>query len=265
MHVKGLPLNKIKPPEIAVRTLADERKFMELRSSLHEHGLIQPIVVVIEGDGYRLAVGDRRLKAAMTLGWETIDAVIADYTPEEMAVIRIHENAEREDPNPVDLAVYLRAQMDRFSWTQGKVAEHCGKTAGWVSQTLKLLELDDATKRMVSVGELSARHGYLAARITKPTVREIWTKHWVIYGTNVSQAEQQVQRWENGQDIEKGLAEAPPQAVPVLTVHYAEQTCAYCDVPLSQRPLVLRPVCDQCDGAIKQGIKMAEEMEGKDG
>lgn len=265
MKVQSLPLNQIKPPEIAVRTLADEQKFMELRASMHEHGLIQPIVVVVEGGGYRLVVGDRRLKAAMTLGWPEIAAVIADYTPEEMAVIRIHENAEREDPNPIDMATYLRAQMDRFGWTQGKVAVHCGKTGGWVSQTLKLLELDDATKRMVGVGELSARHGYLAARITKPKVRQIWTEHWARFGTNVAQAEQQVQRWENSEDIQEGLAEAPVQDFSTPVVQYAEQTCRYCAIPLSQRPLVLRPVCDQCDEAILRGIQWAEERGGEGG
>ena len=262
MEVQSLPLSQIKPPEIAVRSLADEQKFMELRASMDEHGLIQYPVVVREGDGYRLVVGDRRLKAAMTLGWETIPCHIRDYTPEEVAVIRIHENAEREDPNPVDLAVYLRAQMDRFGWTQGQVAEHCGKTGGWVSQTLKLLALDDDTKRMVSHGEISARHGYLAARITTPETRRIWTVHWVQFGTNVQEAERQVQRWENNEDVKEGLAEPPPQGVSVPMVEYHEPECQYCGILQSQRPLVLRPVCDMCDGAILQGIKMAEEMDG---
>lgn len=263
MEVRSLPLNQIKPPEIAVRSLADEQKFMDLRQSLHEHGLIQPIVVVVEGDGYRLVVGDRRLKAAITLGWPEIDAVVACYTPEEMAIIRIHENAEREDPNPIDMATYLRAQMDRFGWTQGQVAVHCGRTGGWVSQTLKLLELDDATKRMVSVGELSARHGYLAARITKLKVRQIWTEHWARFGTNVAHAEQQVQRWENNEDVREGLAKAPVQDFSTPVVQYVEQKCRYCDTSLSLRPLLLRPVCDQCDEAILRGIEWAEGQEGK--
>lgn len=258
-----MPLSRIKPPKIAVRALADEQQFMDLRASMEEHGLIQPIVVVPEGDDYRLVVGDRRYKVAITLGWSKIDSAIADYTPEEIAIIRVHENAFREDPNPIDLAIYLRAQMDEFGWTQGRVAQLVGKTGGWVSQTLKLLTLDDATKRMVSVGELSARHGYLAARITKPKVRQIWTEHWARFGVNVAQAEQQVQRWEQNEDVQEGLAEAPVQDWPTAVVQHEEQKCRYCDTPLSQRPLLLRPVCDVCDEAIRRGIEWAEGQEGK--
>lgn len=264
MEVHSLSLNQIKPPDIAVRSLADESQFIELRASMQEHGLIQPVVVVPEDDGYRLVVGDRRYKAAITLGWPEIDAVVADYTPEQVAVIRVHENAFREDPNPIDLATYLRAQMDKFGWTQGRAAQLVGKTGGWVSQTLKLLALDDDTKRMVAHGELSARHGYLAARLTKPETRRVWTEHWVRFGTSTAEAERQVQRWENNEDVKTDLAEPAAYDYQMPAVQYEEQKCRYCEIPLSQRPLLLRPVCDLCDSAILQGIKMAEELEGRD-
>ena len=261
MNVQSIPLNRIKPPEIAVRSLADETRFLELRASMQEHGLIQPLVVVPEGGDFRLVVGDRRLKAAMTLGWAAIDCVVRDYTPEEMAIIRIHENAEREDPNPLDLATYLRAQMDRFNWTQGQVAAHCGKSAGWVSQLLKLLELDEGTQSLVAHGELTARHGYLAARIPDQQTRQVWAEHWARFGTPTALAEQQVQRLENDLDRKEALATAPPQDVTFPTVQYQEPTCRYCGVEQSRRPLVLRPVCDPCDAAILAGIEMAERGE----
>lgn len=265
METRNLPLSQILSPDIAVRSVADEQQFAELRASMQEHGLIQPVVVVPEGGGYRLVVGDRRLKAAMTLGWETIEARIANYTPEQVAIIRIHENANREDPNPVDVATYLRAQMDRFGWTQTQVAKHCGKSIGWVSQTLKLLELDAETRHMVATGELTARHGYLAARISDEPTRRVWAGHWSRFGTNVRLAEEQVQRWEAEKDRREELANAPPQDVSVPVVQYEEPKCRYCGTPQSQRPLVLRPTCDECDAAILRGIQWAEEQEGRNG
>lgn len=260
MRLERLRISDILPPEIAVRSVGSESSFLELVNSIQEHGLIHPIVVVREGDRYRLVSGDRRLKACTVLGQADIEAKIADYSPEEAAKIRLHENSHREDPNPVDEAVYLRAQMDRWGWTQTKAAEYAGKSIGWVSQRLKLLELDEKTRDLVAMGDLSAKHGYLAARIADQETRHVWTLHWARFGVSATVAEQQVQHLEDSEALRaQEPGEALSTATPVQTLHEPER-CHYCGNTQKESPLLLVLTCDNCRRALLQGIEWERQQ-----
>jgi ParB family chromosome partitioning protein len=260
MTVRQLEIADILPPDVAVRSMGSEAAFLELVASIQEHGLIHPIVVIPEGDQYRLVSGDRRLRAVTVLGQATIEAKIADYTPEEAAKIRLHENSHREDPNAVDEAAYLRAQMDAWGWTQTQAAEFAGKSIGWVSQRLKLLELDGYTKDLVATGELSAKHGYLAARIKDQETRRLWTSHWSQYGTTASQAEQQVQRLEDSEAYQAQSAAAPPEPGSFPQLVREPERCHYCGALQQESPLLLILTCDQCRQALLQGIEWERQQ-----
>jgi ParB family transcriptional regulator, chromosome partitioning protein len=253
--VKQIKIADILPPEIAVRSMGSESAFLELAASIQDHGLIHSIVVIEEGDKYRLVSGDRRLKACSVLGWSKIEAKIADYTPEEAAKIRLHENSHREDPNAVDEAAYLRAQMDQWGWTQTQAAEFAGKSIGWVSQRLKLLELDERTRDLVAMGDLSAKHGYLAARIKDPDQRLIWTTHWSHYGTTAAQAEQQVQRLEDSEILQDQAAAASLEPGSFPQVLREPERCYYCGSTQQESPLLLILTCDGCRAALVEGIE----------
>jgi ParB family chromosome partitioning protein len=265
MRVAELRISDILPPEIVVRSTGSEAAFLELVASIQEHGLIHPVVVIPEGDSYRLVSGDRRLKACQVLGHSTIEAKIADYSPEEAAKIRLHENSHREDPNPLDEATYLRAQMDAWNWTQSKAAEYSGKSIGWVSQRLKLLELDQGTKGMVAMGELSAKHGYLAARIADEETRKVWTRHWAAYGVNVQTAEQQVQRLENSEALRAQQPEAALEGATPIQVLREPERCHYCGNTQKESPLLLILTCDDCRLALIHAVQQWEMQSAQQG
>lgn len=252
MRAKQIKIADIMPPEVTVRTLYDEAKFDELLVSIRDQGLIQPIVVVKEGDKYRLVAGRRRLEVCKVLKWKKIPSVIQDYTEEQVAIIRLHENVNREDVNPIDLANYIRSCMDRFNWSQSEAADHLNRSDAYVSQYLKLLTLDEETKRMVAIGELGARAGYHLAKIEDQKTRKVWAGHIKKFGMPVKELEKSVAQYQ-----EEEYAKAHPEARPppdYTTQPYdrPQPGCFMCGAGYEKAILHSKLVCDLCLDALRR-------------
>lgn len=122
----------------------DENGIRELAESIRQHGLIQPIVVHEDGDGYTIVAGERRFRAVRSLGLATVSVlVLEDGRTDELALI---ENVQREDLHPLEEAEAMQGLMDRHGYTQQKLAAVLGKARSTVTNTLKLNELPDTIK-----------------------------------------------------------------------------------------------------------------------
>ena len=134
----------------------EEKSLDELKRSILEKGIIQPIIVRKKGDGYEIIAGERRLIAARQAGLKKIPALVKEISDQkDLLEIALIENIQREDLNPIDMARSYRRLMDEFGETQEMVAERMGKDRSSIANTLRLLELPDGIKVMIEEGRIN--------------------------------------------------------------------------------------------------------------
>jgi len=133
----------VRPNSQQPRRYFDESGLTELAASIKARGLLQPIVVKREGNGYLLMAGERRWRAAQLAGLETVPALVRDDDPLEIAMI---ENLQREDLTPLEEAEGLGRLVEQFGYTHEVLAGLLGKSRPYVSNTLALLRLPDDIK-----------------------------------------------------------------------------------------------------------------------
>jgi ParB family chromosome partitioning protein len=122
----------------------DPDALAELAASIVQHGILQPVIVKRDGDGYQIMAGERRYRAAQLAGLTIIPALVRDDDPLEIAII---ENVQREDLSPLEEAEGLGALIDQYGYTHETLAELIGKSRPYVSNTLALRRLPDEIKQ----------------------------------------------------------------------------------------------------------------------
>ncbi|OGX39067.1 MAG: hypothetical protein A3D87_05095 [Omnitrophica WOR_2 bacterium RIFCSPHIGHO2_02_FULL_50_17] len=140
------------------RTYYDETKLEELKASIREKGVLQPILVRAKGGGYEVIAGERRLKAARALNMPEVPVIIKDVTDQEALVLALVENIQREELNPIEEAEAYRRLIEEFRYTHDQVAESVGKDRSTVSNLLRLLKLPPEIQKSVYEGALSVGH-----------------------------------------------------------------------------------------------------------
>lgn len=136
----------------------DEKALAELSQSIKTHGIIQPLIVVANGDRYTIVAGERRWRAAIKANLKTVPVIIKNYTKQQIAEIAIIENLQREDLNPIESARAIKDLMENYNMTQERVADKIGKSRPAVANTLRLLTLPDQIIDLILVNKLSAGH-----------------------------------------------------------------------------------------------------------
>ncbi|MDR7854977.1 ParB/RepB/Spo0J family partition protein [Tissierella sp.] len=131
----------------------------ELASSIEENGLIQPIIVRKIKDKYEIIAGERRWRACKTAGLKEIPCILKDVTEDVSAKFALIENIQREDLSPIEEAVAYKKLMSNFNLTQDEVASQVGKSRSYISNTIRLLNLDKDIIDYIAKGELTAGHG----------------------------------------------------------------------------------------------------------
>jgi ParB family chromosome partitioning protein len=137
----------------------DEDDLTELAESIRQKGLVQPIVVRPNAaGGYEIVAGERRWRAAQRAGMHTVPVIVRELNDQEMLELAIIENVQRSDLNAIEEATGYNDLMERFSYTQERLAEVIGKSRSHVANTLRLLKLPDKVRGFVREGKLTAGH-----------------------------------------------------------------------------------------------------------
>ena len=153
-----IPISSIKRNPYQPRDQIDESEIKELVASIREKGLIEPIIVKRSGDGFVLAAGERRLKAAHVAGFKEIPAVIRDLTDQELLEIALIENLQRRDLNPVEEARAYEQLNSKFKLTHTQIAALVGKDRSTVTNTVRLLSLPRRVVAYLREGKINAGH-----------------------------------------------------------------------------------------------------------
>ena len=140
------------------RRVFDEDSLQELAGSIREIGLLQPVVVRADGDGYELVAGERRLRAVQLVGLDSIPALVRETDDEAMLRDALLENLHRVQLNPLEEAAAYSQLLADFSCTQEELAGRIGRSRPQISNTLRLLRLPPKVQRRVAAGVLSSGH-----------------------------------------------------------------------------------------------------------
>ena len=152
--VVELNITEIEPMLNQPRKIFDKEKLQEFTDSIRENGVIQPILVVKDNNGYTIVAGERRWRAAKAAGLKTIPAIIKDYTDNKKKQVALIENIQREDLNIVEVAQAIKELMDLEGYTSTDVAKITGKSLSTISNITRLLKLPDEILNMTLKGEL---------------------------------------------------------------------------------------------------------------
>ena len=171
-----LNLGEIRRNPYQPRTDFDQTKMDELAESIKEHGILQPIIVRKSVKGYDIVAGERRYRASKIAEKETIPAIVKTLTDNEMMELAIIENLQRENLSPLEEANSYRQLMDELEITQGQVSERLGKSRPYIANMLRLLNLPQAVKKMISENRLSGAHGRTLLSLKDPLQQETAAK-----------------------------------------------------------------------------------------
>jgi ParB family transcriptional regulator, chromosome partitioning protein len=159
VRVIELDVSEVAPNPYQPRTEFDPAHIEELKRSILEKGIIQPVTVRRLGGGYQLIAGERRLRAAREAGMDRIPALVMDISsPEEMMELSLIENVQRENLNPIEEAKAYRMLVEQCHLTQEEVSAKVGKDRSTVANLLRLLRLPPEVQDHLSSGALTVGH-----------------------------------------------------------------------------------------------------------
>lgn len=155
-----IKIEEIEPNHMQPRKNFDEDSLHELADSIKQFGIIQPLVVQkTNNDIYEIIAGERRWRAARIAGLKEVPVIIKDYSPMESVEIALIENIQREDLNPIEEAMAFQRLIEEFGLKQDEAAEKVAKSRTAVTNSLRLLKLDDRVKQMIIEDMISSGHG----------------------------------------------------------------------------------------------------------
>ncbi len=163
--VVDLNLDDILPNRFQPRIKFDERAMEELSGSIKEYGVIQPILVRPIGDKYEIIAGERRYKASVLAGKDTIPAIVSDFNDRDSAEIALIENIQRRDLTPIEEAVSYKKILDMGYLNQEELAEKLDRNQSTISNKLRLLNLEDEVQEALLENKISERHARSLLRI----------------------------------------------------------------------------------------------------
>jgi ParB family transcriptional regulator, chromosome partitioning protein len=154
-----IPMNLIKANRDQPRKSFDPEKISELAQSIKEHGVIQPIILNKEEDIYIVIAGERRFRAAKSIGLVEIPAIVMNINNKEVLEISLIENIQREDLNPIEEAIAYRKLLVDFDLTQEEVSKKVSKSRTAITNCMRLLNLDERVQDYIIDGVISEGHG----------------------------------------------------------------------------------------------------------
>ena len=192
-----IPIGSVKANSHQPRVAFDEDALASLSASIHEIGVLQPILVRRTGNGlFELIAGERRWRAAKRAGLQTIPAIIRDVEDVNSLEQALVENLHREDLNALEEAAAFQQLIEDFGLTHEQVAQRVGKSRSAVSNTLRLFQLPPSVQRFVGEGRLSAGHARALLGTPDRAFQEALAKRAVADDLSVRSVEEAVRERE---------------------------------------------------------------------
>ena len=148
----------VEPNKEQPRKKFNEEALAELAESVKQFGIIQPLLVAKRDHYYEIIAGERRWRAAKLAGLKEVPVIIKDFTPQEIVEVSLIENIQRQDLNPVEEALAYKRLLEEFMLTQDEIATRVSKSRTAVTNSMRLLKLDQRVQELLIDESLSAGH-----------------------------------------------------------------------------------------------------------
>lgn len=197
-EVKYIEIQKLIANPYQPRKVFDENALQELKDSIKEHGIFQPIIVRQKGKQYEIVAGERRFRAAQLAGLTEVPTIVKQMDEQQMMELAILENLQREDLTPIEEAEAYEQLIKKLGFKQEELAKRLGKSRPHIANHIRLLQLPETVRALINDGELSMGHGRtLLGLKNKRQIPEI-AKKVITQALNVRQLETLVQQLNNG-------------------------------------------------------------------
>lgn len=186
---REIPVSSIRPNPAQPRRTFDHDDLETLAGSIAAHGVLQPVIVVEEGEGFMLIAGERRLRAVAELGLETIPAIVRTANEQERLELALVENIQRSDLTALEEAHAYRHLIDDFGLTQERIAQRVGRSRPAVANTLRILDTAPLVQQAVADGTISGGHAKALAGLDSHSHQEVVLASVVARSLSVRQTE----------------------------------------------------------------------------
>jgi ParB family chromosome partitioning protein len=212
-HVVEIDVDEIGPSPYQPRSTMKEESLEDLKQSIAEKGVLQPVIVRRHAGSFQLIAGERRWRAARLAGLATVPAVVMRVSDSEALEIALIENLQREDLNAVDEAKGYRELLMRFNLTHEDLARRIGKSRATITNSLRLLNLPDEVKRGLEEGRITVGHARAVLGVEDP--RQIISIYRTVLhrGLSVRQVEALVRRRLRVKSKRKAVPARPGQTI----------------------------------------------------
>jgi ParB family chromosome partitioning protein len=255
--VRDISLASIDEPRGILRMDIDPDDLADLAESISEIGLLQPILVAIDGDRYEIVFGHRRFLASKKLGLSTIRAVAREMSQEEIGIARATENISRADLTPLEEAATYKNLLDGYGLTLEQVAKKMGKTPGTIRRRMDLLRMPPKLQKAVHKKQISIT----VAEELWPIADEASLDYYLIFaienGCTKEVARQWAKDWQDGQRRSNFAGgEGGFSAVSPYEPRPSYVPCDICTQPVDLNVSKLFRTCPDCFGAIKKAMEV---------
>lgn len=211
-----LDIDMLQPNPLQPRGLITPDSLTEIVDSIREHGVLEPLVLAKTPAGYQIIAGERRWRASKIAGLTKVPVIIKETSPQGMLEMAIIENVQRIDLNPLERAQAFKRLIDEFGLSTGEIAVKVGKSAPYVSNTLRLLLVPDVLKDALASGATTEGHVRALASLEDPHLvleayKEILAKNLSVRG-----AEELSRKLKSRENIQ------PKQQKPILRLQNEE-------------------------------------------
>jgi len=255
--IHEIPLAEIKRPKAIIRMDIDPDYIKELAQSISEMGLLQPILLSIDGDGYEIVAGDCRYLAHKELGLSKITALVKQMKPEEIGLARATENIARTDLTPIEEAATYKNLMDEYGFTLEKVAEKMGKAPATIKRRMDLIRMPPSLQKAVHKRQISMTVAEELWAIRDQTSLEYYLMFAIENGATREVARQWAKDWKDTvrrsttSDVEGGqMPLSPFEPRPTYF------PCDICIEPVELGKDKLIRICPLCWGQIKKAMEV---------
>lgn len=208
-----IDIRKIEPNRNQPRKQFDEDAIEELAESIKQFGVIQPLIVKKKGDYYEIIAGERRWRASKKAGLKKVPVIIKNYDEKEILKISLIENLQREDLNPIEEAQAYQKLQEDYGLKQDEIAASVSKSRTAITNTMRLLKLDERVQKMVMDNLISSGHGRTIIPIEDKELQYETACKILDENLNVREAEQLVKKLlERKPDKEKKEEESQQNA-----------------------------------------------------
>ena len=201
--INEIPLDQIEPNANQPRSLFDDDKLQELANSIREIGIIQPITLRQTAENrFQIIAGERRWRASQMAGLKTIPAYIRTINDQDVMEMALVENIQREDLNPIEIALAYEHLIESTGMTQDRISERVGKSRSAITNYLRLLKLPAQVQISLQKKEIDMGHARALLSLDSPSLQLKVFKETMKNGWSVRKVEEVVNSLKNGENIE---------------------------------------------------------------